>query len=63
MSATFVPVKNVDQQAVLALHRARQGFVRARTAQANPIRGLLGEFGLAIPRGITSIAQYVPPVH
>jgi hypothetical protein len=26
----FVPVKNVDQQAVLALHRARQGFVRAR---------------------------------
>lgn len=31
----FVPIKNVDQQAVLALHRARQGFVRARTAQAN----------------------------
>jgi transposase len=56
----FVPVKNVDQQAVLALHRARQGFVRARTAQANQIRGLLGEFGLVIPRGITSIAQYVP---
>jgi transposase len=56
----FVPVKNVDQQAVLALHRARQGFVRARTAQANQIRGLLGEFGLVIPRGITSIAQHVP---
>lgn len=56
----FVPIKNVDQQAVLALHRARQGFVRARTAQANQIRGLLGEFGLVIPRGITSIAQHVP---
>ncbi|RQR32330.1 IS110 family transposase [Burkholderia sp. Bp9142] len=56
----FVPVKNVDQQAVLALHRARQGFVRARTAQANQIRGLLGEFGLVVPRGITSIAQHVP---
>ena len=56
----FVPVKNVDQQAVLALHRARQGFVRARTAQANQIRGLLGEFGLVIPRGITSVAQHVP---
>ncbi|KVK82055.1 transposase [Burkholderia ubonensis] len=56
----FVPIKNVDQQAVLALHRARQGFVRARTAQANQIRGLLGEFGLVMPRGITSISQHVP---
>ena len=31
----FVPIKNGEQQAVLALHRARQGFVKARTAQAN----------------------------
>jgi transposase len=37
----FVPIKNVEQQAVLAPHRARQGFVKARTAQANQIRGLL----------------------
>ena len=43
----FVPVKTPDQQAVLALHRARQGFVKARTAQANQIRGLLAEFGIA----------------
>ena len=42
----FVPIKNVEQQAVLALHRVRQGFVKARTAQANQIRGLLAEFGL-----------------
>lgn len=33
----FVPVKNVEQQAVLALHRVRQGWVKARTAQANQI--------------------------
>ncbi len=31
-SMRFVPVKNEEQQAVLALHRARQGFVKARTA-------------------------------
>ena len=37
----FVPVKTAEQQAVLALHRSRQGFVKARTAQANQIRGLL----------------------
>ncbi len=33
----FVPVKNVEQQAVLSVHRARQGFVKARTAQGNQI--------------------------
>lgn len=56
----FVPVKNVEQQAVLAMHRVRQGFVKARTAQANQIRGLLGEFGIIIPQGIGHIASRVP---
>ena len=31
----FVPVKSVEQQSILAVHRVRQGFVKARTAQAN----------------------------
>lgn len=56
----FVPVKNIEQQAVLALHCVRQGFVKARTAQANQIRGLLGEFGLIVPQGIGYIASRVP---
>jgi transposase len=56
----FVPIKNVEQQAVLALHRVRQGFVKARTAQANQIRGLLAEFGVVIPQGIGHIAKRVP---
>ena len=56
----FVPIKNVEQQAVLSLHRVRQGFVAARTAQANQIRGLLGEFGLVIPQGLAHIAKRVP---
>ena len=56
----FVPIKNVEQQAVLALHRARQGFVKARTAQANQIRGLLAEFGIAIAQGISHIVHDVP---
>lgn len=56
----FVPVKEVEQQAVLALHRARQGMVKARTAQANQIRGLLSEFGLIVPQGITHVYQRVP---
>jgi transposase len=56
----FVPIKTIEQQSVLALHRVRQGFVKARTAQANQIRGLLGEFGLIIPQGISNIAKRVP---
>lgn len=56
----FVPIKNVEQQAVLALHRVRQGFVKARTAQGNQIRGLLAEFGIIIPQGISNIASRAP---
>jgi transposase len=56
----FVPIKNIEQQAVLALHRARQGFVKARTAQGNQIRGLLAEFGLIVPKGIAHVARRVP---
>lgn len=56
----FVPIKNTEQQAVLALHRARQGLVQSRTAQANQIRGLLAEFGLVIPQGISHLYLRVP---
>ena len=51
----FVPLKDVEQQAVLAVHRARQGFVIARTAQANQIRGLLAEFGIVFAQGIANV--------
>lgn len=56
----FVPIKNVEQQTVLSLHRVRQSFIKARTAQSNQIRGLLGEYGLVVPRGIAHIALRVP---
>ncbi len=41
----FVPLKSEQQQSQLMVHRARQGFVQARTACINRIRGLLAEFG------------------
>ena len=56
----FVPVKNVEQQAVLALHRVRQGLVKARTAQANQIRGLMAEYGIVVPQGLRFIASRLP---
>jgi transposase len=58
----FVPIKNVEQQALLGLHRARQGFVWARTAQSNQIRGLLAEFGLVIPKRIYALQERLPEI-
>lgn len=58
----FVAIKNTEQQAVLALHRVRQGFVRDRTALSNQIRGLLGEFGEVIPQGFAPLRQRVPEI-
>ena len=58
----FVPIKSVDQHAVLSLHRARSGFVKSRTAQANQIRGLLGEFGIVLPQGIVHVARCLPGI-
>ena len=53
----FVAVKTGEQQAILSVHRVRQGFVRARTAMANQIRGLLAEFGIILPQGIHNLAR------
>lgn len=58
----FVPIKNTEQQSILCVHRARQGFVKARTAQANQIRGLLMEFGITLPQGISHIAARLPAI-
>lgn len=52
-----VPVKSVEQQALSALHRLRQGYLQTRTARINTVRGLLREFGVTIPTG----ASYVLP--
>ena len=53
----FVGVKSVEQQAEQALHRVRSRLLSHRTAAANALRGLLGEFGLAFAKGITPVRQ------
>jgi transposase len=46
-----VPLKSVQQQAVLALHRTRSHWVSVRTATLNSLRGLLYEFGVVLRGG------------
>ncbi|UZR29553.1 IS110 family RNA-guided transposase [Methylococcus mesophilus] len=61
-SVCVVSIEAPEQQALLALHRARQGFVTARTAQANQIRGLLAGFGLVVPKGLATLKQRLPEI-
>ncbi len=58
----FVPVKSVDQQAVLAVHRVRDSGVAERTALVNQIRGLLGEYGVVLPQGRERLQKALPEV-
>lgn len=50
-----VPVKSIEQQALSALHRLRQGYVQTRTARINALRGHLREFGITIPAGASQV--------
>lgn len=56
----FVPVKNEEQQAVLSLHRLRDGLVASRTGLVNQLRGLLAEFGVIVPAGRKRFDEALP---
>jgi transposase len=58
----FVPLKSIEQQSILCLHRTRQGFVEERTATLNRIRGLLAEFGHVLPQRAAEVRRRVPDV-
>jgi len=53
----FVSVKEVEQQDLQSLHRARERVVKARTALVNEIRGLAMEYGLVFPHSVTKFRQ------
>ena len=55
----FVPIKTVSQQDTLLLHRARNLLIKQRTALSNQIRGLLAEYGVVIPKGISHVKKLV----
>jgi len=51
----FIPVKSVEQQSMLCVHRLREGIKADRTACINRIRGLLAEFGLVVAQGAAEL--------
>jgi transposase len=58
----FVPVKSVEQQSMLCVHRLREGLKAERTACINRIRGLLAEFGLAYAQGPEALRRVLTDV-
>ena len=54
----FVPIKSAEQQATLSQHRARQLMIGQRTQLSNMIRGLIGEFGHIVPKGLHHIRTF-----
>ena len=52
-----MPVKNIEQQGILALHSARSLLVKQQTMLANAMRGLATEFGLTVPKGIGKLEE------
>jgi transposase len=56
----FVAPKTVAQHDIQALHRLRQGCIADRTATGNRLRGLLGEYGLVMPKGVAVLRRRLP---
>jgi len=56
----FVAIKTVAQQDTQAAHRIREELVGQRTAKANQIRGLIGEYGIIAPTGIQQLRSALP---
>ena len=54
-----VAIKTPEQQGVQAQHRIRDALKSQRTALSNLLRGVLREYGIAIPKGAAKVAPAV----
>ncbi|WP_363351899.1 IS110 family transposase [Methylocystis echinoides] len=53
----FVPIKSAEQQAALALHKARELLVKQQTMSVNALRGHLAEFGVVVAKGVGRVEE------
>ncbi|MFN0303858.1 MAG: IS110 family transposase [Burkholderiales bacterium] len=56
-SMRFVPIKTIEQQSTLMLHRARELLVGQRTMSINALRAHLAEFGIVAPQGVHRVGE------
>ena len=55
----FVELKSLAQQDMQSLHQARRLLIKQRTQSANQLRGLLAEYGVVAPRGLSALRRAV----
>lgn len=55
-----VAIKTVEEQDIQALHRIRSQCLRDRTALSNSTRGLLSEYGIILPKGMSALRRSIP---
>lgn len=55
-SMQFVPIKTIEQQSVMMMHRARQLLIEQRTRLGNAIRGQMAELGVVAAKGRQGLA-------
>src|SRR5471030_384399 len=61
-SMRFVPIKSVEQESALMLHRTRDLLIRQRTQLINALRAHLAELGLVAAKGHEGLHQQVTAV-
>ncbi len=55
-----VPIKTREQQSRQAIHRFRRARVEQRTALCNQLRGLMVEYGITLPKGVSTLRRQLP---
>lgn len=53
----FVPIKGVEQQALLGLHKQRDLLIKQQTMAVNALRAFLAEFGLVVAQRIDRVGE------
>jgi transposase len=53
----FVPINSEEDQDIQSIHRMRERLVGERTALCNQVRGLLSEYGIVAPQGVSALKK------
>lgn len=58
-SMRYVSPKTLEQQDLQSLLRIREGAIQMRTLLSNQLRGLLAEYGITLPRGLSTLRFFM----
>ena len=61
-SMRFTAIKTIDQQDIQSVHRIRERLVSSKRALACEIRGILGEYGVVVAKGIDRLTEELPTI-